>query len=120
LTLERWSLPSVGTGFSCCGGRAPWRRVGSPPSASVVAQVWRGADHPRISRVLASCQIDRLDLTNAKDVGRLLGVSGTKDVIDAEVVLGAIRRGDEVWGSDPDDVRRIADAAGRPVQVLSF
>jgi hypothetical protein len=89
-------------------------------SASVVAQVWRGADHPRLSRVLAICQVDRLDLTSAKEVGRLLAASGTTDVIDAEVVLGAIRRGDEVWGSDPDDVRQIADAAGRPVQVLSL
>jgi hypothetical protein len=88
--------------------------------ASVVAQVWRAADHPRISRVLAICRVDRLDLISAKEVGRLLGASGTKDVIDAEVVLGAIRRGDEVWGSDLDDIRRIAAAAGRPVRVLSF
>jgi len=89
-------------------------------AASVVAQVWRAVDHPQISRVLASCRVDRLDLASAKEVGRLLAASGTKDVIDAEVVLGAIRRGDEVWGSDLDDIRRIAAAAGLPVQVLSF
>jgi len=35
-------------------------------------------------------------------------------------VLGAIRRGDEVWGSDLEDIRRIAAAAGRPVQVVSL
>ena len=102
-----------------------WSRVvaqGRLPSvsASVVAQVWRRADHPRISRVLALCRVDRLDLSTAKEVGRLLAASGTNDVIDAEVVLGAIRRGDEIWGSDPDDVRRIANATGTPVQVLSL
>jgi hypothetical protein len=102
-----------------------WRRVqaqGRQPtvSASVVAQVWRRADHPQISRVLALCQVEGLDLSGAKEVGRLLAASGTKDVIDAEVVLGAIRRGDEVWGSDLDDIRQIAAAVGLPVQVLSF
>jgi hypothetical protein len=102
-----------------------WSRVvaqGRLPtvSASVVAQVWRAVDHPRISRVLAYCRVDRLDLAGAKEVGRLLAASGTKDVVDAEVVLGAIRRGDEVWGSDLDDIRRVAAAAGRLVQVLSF
>jgi len=110
------------------GDRTFWRRwaaarvQGRHPTvpASVVAQVWRGADHPRISRVLAICRVDGLDLASAKEIGRLLAESGTKDVIDAEVVLGAIRRGDEVWGSDLDDIRRIAAAAGRPVQVLSL
>jgi len=102
-----------------------WRRIqaqGRLPtvSASVVAQVWRAADHPQISRVLTHCQVDRLDLTAAKAVGRLLAASGTKDVIDAEVVFGALRRGDEVWGSDLDDIRRIAAAAGTPIQVLSL
>jgi len=102
-----------------------WSRVvaqGRLPSvsAAVVAQVWRRADHPRISRVLALCRVDGLDLNRAKEVGRVLAASGTKDVIDAEVVLGAIRRGDEVWGSDPDDIRRIAAAAGTPVQVVTL
>jgi len=98
------------------------RAQGRPTTvpASVVAQVWRAADHPQISRVLAICRVDRLDLATAKAVGRLLAASGTRDVIDAEVVLGAIRRRDEVWGSDLEDIRRIAAAAGRPVQVLSF
>ena len=66
------------------------------------------------------CHVEGLDLSGAKEVGRLLAASGTKDVIDGEVVLGAIRRGDEVWGSDLDDIRRIAAAAGLPVQVLSL
>jgi len=70
--------------------------------------------------VLALCRVDRLDLSTAKEVGRLLAASGTNDVIDAEVVLGAIRRGDEVSGSAPEDGRRIANATGTPVQVLAF
>jgi hypothetical protein len=88
--------------------------------ASVVAQVWRAASHPQLSRVLAGCEVDRLDMPVAKEIGRLLAASGTADVIDAEVVLGAIRRGDEVWGSDPRDVERIAAAVGRVLQVLPF
>jgi hypothetical protein len=123
LTLDAGALIAADRGDRIFWLRwATARAQGRPPTvpASVVAQVWRAADHPHISRVLAFCRVDRLDLPTAKEVGRLLAASGTKDVIDAEVVVGAIRRGDEVWGSDLGDIRRIAAVAGTPVPVLPF
>jgi hypothetical protein len=38
-------------------------------------------------------------------------------VVDATVVEGAVRRGDVVLSSDPDDLRAIAAAAGHTLEV---
>src|SRR5919202_4598634 len=48
--------------------------------------------------------LDRVDATN---VGRLLAASGTADIVDAHVVIGARRAQQRVATSDPDDLRRL-------------
>ena len=81
--------------------------------AAVVAQVWRdGARQARLSRLLASgaLEVEALDLDEAQAVGGLCGMSATKDIVDAHVVLVARRTGAVVVTSDPRDLRRI-DAA---------
>jgi hypothetical protein len=37
--------------------------------------------------------------------------------VDALVVIGALRRGDVVMTSDPDDLRRLAEALGADLAV---
>lgn len=79
--------------------------------AAVLAQVWRG-NSPLVARLLSGATIEDLDETMAKAVGLLLASSRTADVVDAVVVVGAIRRGDAIVTSDPDDIRRLLEAAG--------
>ena len=46
--------------------------------------------------------------------GELCGKAGTADVIDASVALVAARAGvTHLFTSDPEDLRRLIDAAGR-------
>jgi hypothetical protein len=78
--------------------------------AGVVAQVWRdGARQARLARFLgsASVVVEPLDDARARAAGQLCGVAGTRDVIDASVVLGAKARGDRVFTTDIDDLRAL-------------
>jgi predicted nucleic acid-binding protein len=79
----------------------------------VIAQVWRG-NSPRIARLLQTCRIEEsLDTATARTIGRLLAESRTSDVVDAVVAYGAVRRGDNIATSDPEDIDKLIDAAGR-------
>jgi len=49
--------------------------------------------------------------------GRACARSGTRDVIDASVVIGVLARGDLVVISDADDLERIAAALGRRLSI---
>lgn len=78
--------------------------------AGVVGQVWRdGARQARIARLLgsSSVSVEPLDDLRARAAGQLCGVTGTRDVIDASVVLGARARGDRIFTSDIEDLRRL-------------
>ena len=85
--------------------------------AGCLAQFWR-SNHPRVARVLAGATVDALTHRNALEVGRLLARTGTVDVVDASVALGAVARDQAVVTSDPDDFERIASAAGLGLRVL--
>ena len=78
----------------------------------VIAQAWR-SNHPRMAQALAGCDTDYLYEGEAKEAGRLLAESRTVDVVDALVVLGAIRRRDCIVTSDAKDIERLIDASCR-------
>jgi hypothetical protein len=59
--------------------------------APVVAQVSRSPRQARLRRLLRGCEILALDESTAHAVGRLLGRSGTADIVDATVVTVARR-----------------------------
>jgi hypothetical protein len=87
--------------------------------AGVVGQAWRnGARQVRLARLLGSngVAVETLDDARARAAGQLCGTTGTKDVIDAAVVLGARARRDRVLTSDVDELRRL-DAEIALVQV---
>jgi predicted Zn-dependent protease len=77
----------------------------------VVAQVWRsGSRQVRLSKFLRSIRVHPLD--DGKPVGQLLAASATTDVVDAHLVLTAVRLGEEVLTGDPDDIGVLATALG--------
>lgn len=87
--------------------------------AGVVAQVWRdGRKQARLARLLASDTIEVVPLSDlrARAAGQLCGLSKTRDIVDASVVLCARERGGAVITSDPDDLIRL-DSKIRIVRV---
>lgn len=85
--------------------------------APVLAQAWRGGPQPELSRLLRGCTVRSVTEDDARKAGAALARSGTSDVVDATVVVGALDRGDAVVSGDPDDLRRIAAGLGRPLVV---
>jgi hypothetical protein len=84
--------------------------VGIVVPAGVLGQVWRsGSRQVRLTRLLAKdeVEIEPLDDLRARAAGQLCGLSRTRDVIDASVVLCARTRGHRVVTSDPVDLLRL-------------
>jgi hypothetical protein len=78
--------------------------------AGVVGQVWRdGARRVRIARLVAAdgTIVEALDLEVAKLAGTYCGRSGTKDVVDATVVVAARQHHAKVVTSDQADLERL-------------
>lgn len=79
--------------------------------ATALAQVLRSP--VRQVRLMKLCRqkdtdVVPLDRRDASAVGLLLAHTGTADVVDAHVVVCALRAGQDVVTSDPDDIRRLA------------
>jgi hypothetical protein len=90
--------------------RALHHRLAIVVPAGVVGQVWRdGRRQVPLARLLGAdeVEIEALDDRRAREAGQLCGVTGTADVIDASVVLGAGARRHRIATSDPDDLRRL-------------
>lgn len=94
-------------------GRAPLTHGG------VIGQVWRGGGgrQARLARALQGLDVRAIDLELGQRAGILLGRAGRSDVIDAAVVLLA-EDGDEIFTADAADLRDLALAAGRIVDLI--
>ena len=86
--------------------------------APVVAQVSRSARQVQLRRLLRGCAVLPLDDRLAHDVGRLLGRSGTTDIVDATVVTMAIAAQAQVVTGDLDDISRLARTAGARLDII--
>ena len=78
--------------------------------AGALAQAIRHPERQvRLARLIRQPNADvvALDRVDATNVGRLLSVAGTADVVDAHVVICARRAGQRVLTSDGDDLRRL-------------
>jgi len=85
----------------------------------VVGQVWRGG-HGRqtnLARLLPGVEVSSIDDELGRRAGVLLGLAGRSDVVDAAVVLLS-SDGDEILTSDVEDLRDLAQAAGRHVELI--
>jgi predicted nucleic acid-binding protein len=89
-------------------------------NAMVVSQVWRSTKgrQAKLSQLLAAVDVRSIDQAAGRAAGELVGKAGTADTIDATVALLA-DPGDRILTSDPDDLRRLAAAAGTVAIVVS-
>ena len=93
------------------------REVPTVP-APVLAQSWRGGSRQALlAGLLAGCDVEALDDSQARSVGSLAARAATTDIVDVCVVEGAIRRHDLVVSSDPDDLQAIAAAVNRRLEI---
>jgi len=77
----------------------------------VVAQVWRnGSRQARLSAFLKTVTIHAFD--DAGPVGRLLAQADTANVVDAHLVVCALRLGDDILTGDPTDLAALAAPLG--------
>jgi hypothetical protein len=86
------------------------RRIRPIVPSVVLAQAWRGGPQANLSRLLRGCVIETLAENAAREIGRLLAMDGSSDIVAAAVVLSAASRGDLVVTSDPDDLSRLSEA----------
>jgi hypothetical protein len=89
----------------------------------VIAQVWRdrqghGARQANLARLLQAVKVQPIGDQEGREAGALLGQAGTADPIDATVVLLA-NPGDRILTSDPDDLTKLAEAAGCRALVVA-
>jgi hypothetical protein len=79
--------------------------------ATALAQVMRNpARQARLARLVRQGDVDLmpLDGSDATAVGILLSRTGTRDIVDAHVVVCAERAGQVVLSSDAGDLRRLS------------
>lgn len=79
--------------------------------AGCVAQVWRDPRRQaRLATFLRGSNVDivALDADDARRIGLVLAAAGTTDVVDAHVAVCALRRGETVLTSDPEDIKTLA------------
>jgi hypothetical protein len=108
------------------GERASWVRLkaaharGDVPltNAAALGQVWRnGPRQARLSQALAGMDVRPIDEDLGRAAGVLLGAARMSDLIDASIVLIA-QDGDEIVTSDSEDLRPLAAASGRHVELV--
>lgn len=78
--------------------------------AGALGQAWRDGRHQAIlARLIAASDVAivPLDALTAREAGQLCGTTGTRDIIDASVVLCARARGHAIATSDARDLRRL-------------
>lgn len=85
----------------------------------VVAQVSRSSQQVQLRRFLARCAVVPVGESEAHEPGRLLGKTGTTDIVDATVVTIAFRQKAMILTIDPDDIKRLVRASGREIVVVS-
>lgn len=78
--------------------------------AGALGQAWRdGARQTRLSLVLRGTRVVPLDEQDAKEAGTLCGRAGTADVVDASVVILAVRHHAGIVTSDHGDITKLID-----------
>lgn len=85
--------------------------------AAVLAQVSRSTRQAELRRFLRGCIVVPLDEPTAHAAGRLLGVARRTDVVDACVVVVAMRFGARIVTGDPDDIEALVAASGARLAV---
>jgi hypothetical protein len=88
---------------------------------AVLGQVWRGGPGRQVAlaRLLPGLDMRPLDDVLGRQAGVLLGRARRSDVVDAAVVVLA-GDGDEIFTSDPGDLRALARSADTHVDLIAI
>lgn len=97
--------------------RAMKRNVMPIVPTPVITEVWRGPN-AALARLLRGCEIESLTSSHARIAGQLLAGAPDAGAVDAVVAEAALRKGASVVTSDRDDLVRLADSAGRKIDVI--
>jgi hypothetical protein len=94
-------------------GRVPLTHGG------IIGQVWRGGSGRQapLARLLPGLNIVPLDENLGRRAGNLMHAAGTKDVVDAALVVLA-QDGDLILTTDVQDLVRLARACGTHVEIV--
>src|SRR5215471_4041606 len=87
--------------------------------APVVVQVSRSPEQAQLRRFLSGCAVVPLGERETHEAGRLLGKTGTTDVVDAVVVAIALRQRATILTSDLDDIGRLVSASGGGAAIVA-
>jgi len=83
----------------------------------VLAQVWRnGSQQARLARLLEAIELHPMD--DGRTVGSLLARAGTSDVVDAHLVVTAVRLSEPIMTTDTADIERLVGALPGPRPVV--
>ena len=83
----------------------------------VLGQVWRnGSRQARLSKLLRTVTIHPLE--DGRSVGKLLAASQTSDVVDAHLVMLALRLGVGVLTGDPNDLTTVSASLGQAAPAI--
>ena len=86
--------------------------------APVVAQVSRSPKQVQLRRFLTGCTVVSQGESEAHEAGRLIGKTGSADVVDASVVTTALARKALILTADEREIKRLVAASGRNLAVL--
>jgi hypothetical protein len=95
---------------------------GSPPllPAVVWAQAYRdGSRQVHLIRLCDACETIPFTMEAATEVGLLLARTRASDVVDAAVVLAAMKCRGIVVTSDPQGMRRLAESTGVQLRLVT-
>ena len=88
--------------------------------APVVAQASRSPEQVQLRRLLRGCEVLNLTEQDAHAAGRLLGRSGTSDVVDAVVAQTAAERRADVLTGDRGDIARLLQTVQAVGQIIDL
>lgn len=86
-------------------------------TAPVVAQVSRSPRQVQLRRFLRGCRLVALTPDDAHRIGTLLAATGSSDVVDAHVALVASDERTDIWTSDPENLRSLAQHTDHPARI---
>ena len=87
--------------------------------APVVAQVSRSPQQAQLRRFLAGCIVVPLGAKDAHAAGGLLAKTRTVDIVDAVVVIVALRNQAVILTGDRTDMERLVRASGHEAAVIA-
>jgi len=89
------------------------------PVVAAAQAVREPARQARLMRVLGASRIEPFTREHHVQVGKLLSAAGTCDVVDAFVVLLAVRGGAAIYTSDIDDITHLVRTLDVELPVLA-